>query len=275
LMAKTRKTKYLIETSIVRAALGDSTDAHVSHFQQQVAGGDLYSSIYLRMEFIRRWFCDSVRMALTIDSCGSVSEALIRLEQEFSPRNIKGYLAVISKTLAQNGSISNTRAAAEEIAGAAVAWLRRFDKVFPSRIANTCKCQIGGRAPNIDYNNLLGELQRFYTEFRKPVTDCEVNAFLKLDNARSRVQQILADQKTRSLPVAIALEKYRQKKTWVTCKECSKIGDAIIALEQPASWHLVHLDNSFNELCRVLEREHKHVKSVTAIQNQLPEGQST
>src|SRR4051812_44250841 len=51
-MAKVRKTKYLIETSIVRAALGDSTNPHNTHFQQQVAGGDLFSSIYLRMEFI-------------------------------------------------------------------------------------------------------------------------------------------------------------------------------------------------------------------------------
>ncbi len=80
------KTKYLIETSAVRPALGNSTAAHNQHFAEQVQGGSLWSSTYVRMEFIRRWFCDMVRMALTIAQCDDVAgRPCVILEQDFSP----------------------------------------------------------------------------------------------------------------------------------------------------------------------------------------------
>ena len=44
--------------------------------------------------------------------------------------------------------------------------------------------------------------------------------------------------------------------------------DAIIALEQPPSWCLVHVDTSFNELSRCLERDHVPLKSVIALENE-------
>ena len=86
----TKIPKLLIESSSVRAVLGDSTKDHVKHVMEQIAGGRLYSSTYLRMEFIRRWFCDAARMAFTIDQFRDVSDALIYLEQGFSPREMKG-----------------------------------------------------------------------------------------------------------------------------------------------------------------------------------------
>ena len=50
-----------------------------------------------------------------------------------------------------------------------------------------------------------------------------------------------------------------------SCKSCRKIGDAAIALEQPADVCLVHLDKSFLHLCPALERVHLHILSVSAI----------
>jgi hypothetical protein len=84
------KTKYLIETSAVRPALGSSTTAHHQHFAEQVKGGSLWTSTYIRMEFIRRWFCDMVRIALTIEQCASVVDALVILEQDFSLCRARG-----------------------------------------------------------------------------------------------------------------------------------------------------------------------------------------
>jgi hypothetical protein len=48
------KTKYLVETSVVWPALGSSTTAHNQHFTAMVKGGSLWTSTYIRMEFIRR-----------------------------------------------------------------------------------------------------------------------------------------------------------------------------------------------------------------------------
>jgi hypothetical protein len=262
------RTKYLVETSAVRPALGSSTTARNQHFAEEVKGGTLWTSTYIRMEFIRRWFCDLVRIALTIAQCDEIKDALIILEQDFSPRNVKGTLAGIALFLQERGAITNTHTAAEEVASQAVRWFKLFDRVFPSRIANLCKCQIGGRTRKVDYNHLLDDLRDFYESFLTPVLDCEVNAFLDFANPRGRTATLLEDTRVRKLPVGDKLADLAEHGTWVTCEECSTIGDAIIAIEQPPSWCLVHLDNSFNELCQARERPHKQIKSVKAVEKE-------
>ena len=271
-MKKTKRAKYLIETSSIPAALEKSTPAHNRHFAELVKGGDLFSSFYIRMEFIRRWFCDAARVAFTIDQCTSVSHALVVLAQDFRPRNIKGTLAVMAERLSQRGTIQNSRDAAVEIASDAIGWLKLFDKVFAARISNTCGCQIGSRTPKVDYNNLMADLRRFYLEFLTPVTDCEVNSFLNLSGARSRARRILEDTRASELKSSLALRQIKDEEKWITCKECKRIGDAIIALEQPPSWCIVHVDNAFDDLCRVLDRQHKLLKSVVAVEQ---EGRTT
>jgi hypothetical protein len=262
------KAKYLVETSAVRPALGSSTSAHNRHFAEAVKDGKLWTSTYIRMEFIRRWFCDLVRIALTIAHCDEVTDALILLEQDFRPRNVKGTLAGVAHLLRETGTISNTRSSAEEIGSLAIRWLKLFDKVFPARIGNLCRCQIGGRTPPIDYNHLLDDLRAFYESFLTPVTDCEVNVFLDFGNPSGRTAVLLEDDSVRKLSVGLRLADLARHDTWVTCKECSTIGDAIIGLEQPPSWCLVHLDASFNELCRARQRPHKQIRSAKAVQKE-------
>ncbi len=267
-MSKKRK-KYLIETSAVRAALGDSTVAQNQHLAAEVDGGTLWCSVYIRMEYIRRWFCDMSRMALTIDICSDVGDALVLLEQDFKPRNVKGILASIAKFLRDRGSMKNTRQAAEEVASSAIRMIEHFDNVFPKRIPNTCRCQIGGMTPHkIAYNHLLVELHGFYESFLTPVQDCEVNDYLQLDRPRGRVAKLIEDEKVRTMDLGKRLREYRDSRKWSTCKECSKIGDAVIALEHPASWCLIHSDDSFNELSRCLDRDHRQIKSVFALKKE-------
>jgi hypothetical protein len=267
-MAKKGK-KFLVETSAVRPALGDSTAKHGAHFREQVQGGSLYTSVYIRMEFIRRWICDTIRMALTIEQCSDVAEALCIIEQDFSPRSVKGALAVLQRCLRENGVLDSTHAAAEEVARLAVNWLKRFDRVFAARINNVCNCRIGAKSlEEVDFNHLLTDLHAFREAFLTPVTDCEVNGFLQLHDSGSRAAPLLTDPAALDTSAGKNLKALQEKQKWVTCKECSKIGDAVIALEQPASWSLVHVDGAFNELCRVREREHLQIKSVLAVERE-------
>ena len=101
------KLKYLVETSAVRGLTGPATRPQQAHFEEETAGGELQTSIYLRKEFIHRWVCDLIRFACAVAQCGSVPDAIILLEQDFSPRNIKGILAVIAKYLQDTGSMTN------------------------------------------------------------------------------------------------------------------------------------------------------------------------
>jgi hypothetical protein len=264
--------KFLIETSAVRPALGDSTARQCAHFQEQVRGGTLHTSGYIRMEFLRRWFCDTVGVALLLDRCANVSEALCLAEQDFRPRRIKGVLAVIEKYLREVGPLASGSAAAKEVGRLALRWLRCFDKVFPARIKNRCRCQIGSLTPQVTGIRLLEDLQAFRDAFLTPVTDCEVNAFLGFAAAEGRAAALLADKRVAALPVGKKLRALHDASTWVTCRECVTIGDVVIALEQPASCCLVHLDNAFNDLCRARGHPHRQIQSVVAVERERPEG---
>ena len=122
--------------------------------------------------------------------------------------------------------------------------------------------------PEVDYNHLLDGLYRFYEAFLTPVEDCEVNAFLRLTHPKSRALALLGEDDVKALSVGKHLEGLRERGRWITCKECAKIGDAIIALEQPASWCLVHTDGAFDDLCRCLKRNHTKIRSVTSLKNE-------
>lgn len=263
-----KKKKYLVDTSAVRPALGHSTPKHCEHFREQAADGELWTSLYVRMEFIRVWFCEAARLAFSIAHFDDVAQALIYLEQEFSPRRNKATVAVVA-FLQQHGPLRNTRQAAEECASLAIGWLAHFDGVFQRRTQNNCRCQLGGRDVSVDYNHILLDLQAFYVAFQEPVTDCEVNDFLALGRPKGKAQPLLGDQSAAKLPVVKNLQDLQDKGTHITCKECKTIGDAVIVLDTPPSWSILHTDASFNDLCPPAQREHKHIQSVRAFDKEL------
>jgi hypothetical protein len=260
-----KKPKYLVDSAAVRPAIEKSTPQHFEEFRKATADGTLWSSTYVRMECIRLWICAYIRTAILIDSYHSVSAALVRIEQDFHGRRIKASMAVLADYLATRGVDHRPRAAAEEIGRLAVRWLQRFDKVFASRIPNSCKCQIGGSALQVDFDHLLPDLRSFYESFREPVTDCEVNAFLRLGARRGRTGRLLASDDVLKLRVGEQLARYRDQGSWITCTECSKIGDAVIALELPKPYTLVSADASFLALCKSLGRSVKQIPSVVAV----------
>lgn len=263
-----KKLKYLIETSAVRAAVGPTTTRQREHFEEVVDDGTLFTSVYIRMEFIRRWICTCIYAALVVAQCRSVSEALIILEQDFSSRNVKADLAVISEHLTRLGVLQDQQSASEELGRTAVEWLRRFDKVFRSRITNKSNCKRGGRELDVDFNTLLSDLHRFYESFVDPVTDCEINRFLNLSNANSEASKLLNSVTDREVPSCKHLRKYQQSKKWITCKECERIGDSAISLELSRSWHLIYLDGAFNHLCAARGMIGTQLKSIPALEKE-------
>jgi hypothetical protein len=228
-------------------------------------GGERWTSVYIRMEAIRRWVCGFAYIAFVVSQSTDVADALFRLEQDFQIRKIKSCLAGIAILLQRSGSITNSKSAAEEIASLAVDWLRQFDEVFKSQIGNKCGCQIGGKKLEIDFNTLMADLNRFYVNFSIQVQNCDVNGFLQMNRPNGRAAKLLQDEKVCKLTVGEKLIKLQSEGKQISCKECSWIGDAVIALEQPSTVNLVHGDASFNELCRVQGNPHTPVKSIKAL----------
>jgi hypothetical protein len=178
--------KFLIETSCTRPLIGTSTAEHCRVIKDAIGDGQKWSSVYIRMEYIRVWVCGWAYVAFQIEQSSSVSDTLYLLEQDFHIHKVKSSLAMIATYLQRAGTMTNTRAAAEEVASLALAILGDFDAAFASRINNACKCQIGSKNPTIDYNHLILDVHRFYQEFLTPVTNCEVNRYLQLQNPAGR-----------------------------------------------------------------------------------------
>jgi hypothetical protein len=76
--------KYLTETSAVPAATNASTQAHCRHYADAVRGGQQRTSVYIRMEFIARFFCELAYVAFFISQRTRVSDALILLSQRYT-----------------------------------------------------------------------------------------------------------------------------------------------------------------------------------------------
>ncbi len=263
-MAKEGK-KYLVETSAVPAATNTSTGAHCRHFAEAVQDGHKWSSTYIRKEFVNRFFCELAYAAFVISHRTSVKDALVLLSQRYSIRNIKVDLIAIGHLLDQQKAMNDPQVAAEEIGRFAINWLKTFDRIFRHRIPNASGCRIGHKRPNIDYNMMLKDLNSFYQDFKEPVDDCPVNEFVGVGNPKGTGQALVSEETTKTIDSVKNLGVLLAKRGRFVCDDCRKIGDAVIALEQPEDQCLIHIDKAYNRFCRFLKREHKQIKSAVAI----------
>lgn len=255
--------RCLIESSVVRSVLGFGSSAQAKEIRAATDGAELWSSTYLRMEFVRGVVCSMAQMAIVVRRFDTCAQALSYLSNDFSVRDVKVYLQVAGRLL--DMSVPKTTTAwADTIASEAVKILRRFDKKFPSRIRNKSRCQIGSRNPKIDYDTLIDDLNSYCRDFLTPVTDCEVNAWLDLANARSDASALIKVLMGAAITSVDQMADMKANETHVTCRECVKISDSVIALEQPESVTLVYSDNAFNALCPALHKPGVQVPSAVA-----------
>jgi hypothetical protein len=208
-------------------------------------------------------------MACFIAQRTSVRDVLVLLSQRYSIREIKVDMTVIALLLDRARAIDNPHTAAEEIGRLAINWLKTFDREFRNRIPNACGCRIGNKRPSIDYNTMLKDLNAFYEDFTEPVNDCPVNDFVGIGDPAGRGQALVAEKTTQKLDSAKNLAEILVAGNRFVCNDCRKIGDAVIALEQPANLCLVHIDKAYAKYCPFLKREHKHIKSAVAIDKEV------
>jgi hypothetical protein len=256
------KTDYLVETSAVPVALGESTPNHCRDFTDATADGRYCTSIYIRKEFIRRWVCTYIELACEVDHFESVDHAMYHLEQDFSIRNIKANFHAVATMLRQKGAVQNTRDMAKEFARLAIGKLHEFDRLFRTRTRNSCGCQIGGKELRVDFNTLFDDL-RVFIKAVGSVDDCPVNEFLDLGKF-GKASRLLEEDGVADTKPGVNLAGLHEEGQWITFKECATIGDCVIALDQPRSCCLVHIDEAFDVLCPAAERQHKRIPSQRA-----------
>ena len=257
------KSKYLVETSAARAAVGPTTKAHEDAYLALVSNGETYSSYYIRMEFVRRWICIAIKFMVLVKTYSTLREALVRAEQSFKPREVKAYMAFLAEYLSSRDAVT-TDEISEEVARLAYHWLQRFDRLFPSHIPNKSHCERGGMPLNVrDFSTIVEDLHAFAEKFQNPVKGCKVNHFLRLSDTRSVANELLSkidDSKFSTKSINKILEKQKE----ISYRECETIGDLVICLEQTKQFILVHVDGSFDHLCELRKLRNAKLISVTA-----------
>jgi hypothetical protein len=260
--------KYLVETSAVPAAIGASTAAHCRHYTEVVRDGRRWTSVYIRKEFIHAFFCELAYAAFYISQRTSVRDSLVLLANRFSIRSIKVDVIALGILLDQQKAMHNPSIAAEEIGSLAIRWLKTFDRLFRDKIPNQAGCLIGLKKPTIDYNTLLKDLNGFYEDFTEPVSDCPINDFVGIGSSEGGRPALLSEESVQKIDSIRQLTMLLEAGRRFVCDDCRKIGDTVIALEQPEDQCLLHLDNAYNKFCSILKREHKQIRSAIAIDGQ-------
>ncbi len=263
------KKRYLIETSAVRAAIEETTPKHSRHFEEATRDGELSTSVYIRMEFLRRWIRYYLRIALIVDCFQNLPHALNYESESFSARDVKTLVHLLS-ALCASGKEMSGREAAKEIVHIAVVTLCKFDRRFRSRSPNSCGCRMGGKEFRPDFSNLFEEVRAFV---RASLTEdgCGIEAFLNLRKPSKASKLLELSEVAEGTSAGKFLFKFKQNGKAITCKECQKIGDIVIALEQQRAWCLVHIDKAFDVLCAATSRTHQRIKSVKAVEGSAPE----
>lgn len=245
-LARKKRKKLLVDTSAIRPAMAKVPALQAEAFTERVGDSDLYASVYVRMESIRRFVRSQIRVAMRIKQFDSVSDALFHLEQDFSIRDVKATIAATALFMRNRGAMSSPADAAEEMGRIAVHWLLEFDELFSSQINNSSQCSIGGKQLDVDFNTLLSDLHAFYEDFSVVVEDCPVSTFLEKSK---RLKLVLETDSCESLDVVEAYRDLRSKGSVINCKACAKLGDLVISLEVPQSMGIAHVDDSFDALC--------------------------
>ena len=125
------------------------------------------------------------------------------------------------------------------------------------------------KRPSIDYNTMLKDLNVFYEDFKDPVDDCPVNEFVGIGDPAGRGQALVAEKSTQKLDSVKNLAELLAAGHRFVCDDCRRIGDVVIALEQPADVCLVHIDQAFKKFCPFLKREHILIKSAIAVDKEV------
>ncbi|MGH7139300.1 MAG: hypothetical protein ACREHD_26440, partial [Pirellulales bacterium] len=224
----------------------------------------------------RRWFVDFVHAAQVFDVAESVEEAWRLLSQAFSGREKSSYgnlMADLERCRAHCANPGDHRQIARKIAELALQLVWDFDDVLERRISNASCCQIGDLTPPSEGNRLVPSLGRFCREFCEPVMDCGVNGFLAFEGNDTAVRKIIAsDLMAKNKKYAEPLASYQKNRAHITCRECGRIGDAIIAAEHAAQmdadeYCLLHVDHAFDRYCECLGLKHEKMPAAIALED--------
>lgn len=270
--------KALFDTSCVHSVLApDLEPSVVEQIPCPSKSCKYFTSMYLRMEFLRRWIITGIEVYARADRTKDLPETLIWFSHRFGSRENKIVL---------QWSAHNTKSFQEDPTGEPVqrfGWLvltmaLLYDQIFKKFVQLKTGCKRGLLTIDPNSPTMRKALFDFYERFTSPEHTCKLGSLLKIKRGFPKLRRLLAAnardyprESRRSLKnLQEKLREFVDSKKTPTCQDCHTIADILVALEQPPKATLYHIDHSFLAICPILKHKHKRLRSVLASAPGIP-----
>ena len=218
------------------------------------------------MEFMRGFIIPAIDFYFTLKMPNiiNISDALSLWSQKFQSRELKAVLSMFAGLLYSRHYDYNELKDKEKASQQVADYIRRIMAIVTHKFTDvgleTSLCAKSNSRINFNSADLDRTFRDFLNAYRsKSHDDCNLHLFLERNNSKINEISDRQDEKVKDSNSAGFKEivKALRSESDISCKHCSKIGDAIIALISPERMRLEHTDYSFDYLMMILGKNHK------------------
>lgn len=284
-MSEERGPKHFLDTSVAYPLLFSAPGAYKEHLASQLARERCRISSYVQMELRRAHLLPLIDFYFTLDlpAMKTASEAMDLWAERFQIRSLKALLRFLAELFATHrieiDSFAHKETALRVLGITIKRIWGRIRRAFKVIRGNPTRC--GRLSVKLDapLPKLRSGLKAFADEFTNEGacrSRCKVDEYL-LDECRVQTREYVrmaATMKKSHNPKFHAIAEvlrllHERSRDACTCKRCTSVGDAVIALQAPRDMCLEHVDRSFDKLCPPLGQPHRRHLSRSAFYNTL------
>jgi hypothetical protein len=273
--------RHFLDSSVARPMLF-GTHAYKQYFTSHFGDNPRYISAYVQMELKRSYLHNVVDFYFTLHlpTLPTISDAISFWSNKFRTSELKAALQMVADLLTGHGldfTRPRDKATALHILGV---YIRRVElKVrgtFTDIGKDSTRCARAAVPFKVELENMAAGFKLLMEAFDDVETcrsRCRSDHFL-LNRYRPEVEAYIEqaaplpnNRNTRGF-VALAKnlgEILERGATACSCRQCERIGDAVIALDAPRNMRLEHTDHSFNHLCPPIDQPHQQHPSETQV----------
>jgi len=232
-----------------------------------------YSSLYLRMEFFRLWVITGIEIYFRARRVGNLAKATEQYADAFGrlPKTCLSLQSFYLQHVLQNPPTEPI----ENWGWFVLSLARTYDKLLHSLLSPShTQCKKGAVRFNMEFGwpTLQDLLRDFHERFMAEGFECSLDHLLGVTSGgRKNLNAIRqADEYTiREFPpksrkplkkIRQHLENFIGRGQVPDCTNCYKLGDLLIALEQPHGHTLYHTDWSFCAICPSLGKVNRRLE---------------
>ena len=270
--------KVMFDSSCVYAVVSPELEPSLAaQLPQMGSNCRYYTGPYLRMEFLRRWIVTGIEIYFRANVTGDVSSTLQYFSNKYGrePKIALHWAARYIKSIKSNDIAESVEQFGWEVVNLALI----YDKIFHTCVQSKTGCTRGEIQLDFETETRKDMLGNFYRQFKSPNHTCKLESLLNLQGGCPKLRKVreadlskIASERRKGFEnLQKQLNTLVVKARVLTCNTCSKIGDLVIALEQPPKTVLYHTDHSFSVICPLLNHAHQQVKSALSLEPRIPE----